>query len=74
MKNKFKALCGADYIRDRNWNPILKTKKGWELYSSREAKRKSKAENFAWTGVLFFVEQRNAYRINYGSMSIKNFN
>lgn len=61
---KASAVEGLDFIRDENWRPKLRTRKGWELYARREAaKKKPKG---LWHGCVAWIEHRQAYRISYG--------
>lgn len=63
---KAPALAGPDFIRDEDWKPVEKTRKGWMLYASRKA---AKMQPFGfWHGVVAYVEERAAYRINFGGM------
>lgn len=53
MLTKKPAKSGCDYVRDENGAPILKTRKGWQLYANRLAAEHTRRDNFAWFGVLW---------------------
>lgn len=65
VMKRFKAVCGTDFIRGNNWNPKLRTERGWKQYAKREAAQMTKRDNFKWEGFVIWVEDRNAFRIAF---------
>ena len=51
MKAK-RAKSGLDYIRGPNWQPLKKTRKGWQQYANRYAIKAGKRDGVTYTGVL----------------------
>jgi hypothetical protein len=66
---KAPALSGPDFIRGENWEPLQKTRSGWLQWAKRRA-AKMQPLGF-WHGVVAYVEERAAYRINFGGMPEK---
>lgn len=60
----FPAMCGGDFIRDTDWKPMRKTRKGWQRYADKLARKHSQRDNFQWFGKVSWIEWRDCYRVN----------
>lgn len=63
------ALCGCDYIRGMDWRPVRKNRRQWERWAEKEAKVRSRDDRFQWHGVVVWLEDRECYRISFGSQA-----
>ena len=60
-----KIMCGLDFVRDSNWNPIVRDRKGAEAVGRKSIPADLKAMGF---GVSVF-EADDYYRISFGRKS-----
>ena len=51
--NRKPAKSGLDFIRGPNWEPLAKTRKGWQQYADRLAARHSKRDGLLYHGILW---------------------
>jgi hypothetical protein len=59
---KKKIMCGLDFLRDGDWNPIVRTREGAMAVGRRTMPEDLKAIGF---GVAIF-ETADYYRVSYG--------
>ena len=67
MKDKKKAIVGCDYVRNSDWNPVYKSKKGWQTWADREAKRLTQRDKITWDAIVAYIPARNAFRISFAA-------
>jgi hypothetical protein len=64
QNRKGKAWIGEDYVRGKNWEPMVKTYKGWLRWASRKA-------DSPFTPVITWMDHRGGYVIALGGQPEK---
>ena len=59
-----KAMLGVDYVRDKNWNPVIRSRPQWEAWAHKEAKKRSRS-GFKWNAMVAFIPWRGDLRISF---------
>jgi hypothetical protein len=63
MKSEqYKAIYHNDWLLSGK----EQTREQWQKYANKIAQEETKKTNFAWHGVVAFIEHRNAFRISIG--------
>lgn len=63
---KYKAIYHNDWLL----NGKEQTREQWQKYANKIAQEETKKTNFAWHGVVAFIEHRNAFRISIGGQTV----
>lgn len=70
---RYNSFDGLDLVRDGNNAPIRKTRKHWQSYANKEAKKLSKKDGLLYEGHVCWVDTRGTYRVNIAAnYSVKN--
>ena len=67
MKDNKRATVGCDYVRNSDWNPVYKYKKGWQKWADHEAKRLTKRDKITWHAIVAYIPARSAFRISFAA-------
>lgn len=69
MKDKKRAIVGCDYVRNSDWNPVYKYKKGWLKWADRQVKYLSRRDKIKWHAIVAYIPARNAFRISFAAQT-----
>lgn len=72
-ETKYRARIGLDFILNSSGEPIQKTLDSWWKFAEKQAKRKSKAENFLWEPSVYLNDNPDIHGRTFNYVTISYF-